>query len=126
MLLVAGFALVAIVLGAVGIYGVMAHMVAQRTREIGIRIAVGAVPREILALVLRQSALLAGLGIVAGLLGGLVATRLLAGLLFGIAPTDAVTFAATAVLLAAVAALASLFPALRATRIDPIDALRAE
>jgi ABC-type lipoprotein release transport system permease subunit len=126
MLLVAGFALVAIELGAVGIYGVMAHMVAQRTREIGIRIAVGAVPREILALVLRQSALLAGLGIVAGLLGGLVATRLLAGLLFGIAPTDAVTFAATAVLLAAVAALASLFPALRATRIDPIDALRAE
>ena len=126
MLLVAGFAVVAIVLGAVGIYGVMAQMVAQRTREIGIRIAVGAVPREIIALVFRQSALLAGLGIVAGLLGGLAATRLLAGLLFGIAPADALTFAATAVLLALVATLASLLPALRATRIDPIEALRAE
>ncbi|HYC32142.1 MAG TPA: FtsX-like permease family protein, partial [Gemmatimonadales bacterium] len=125
-LLVAGFALLAIVLGAVGIYGVMAQMVAQRTREIGIRIAVGAVPGEIVALVFRQSALLAGLGIVAGLVGGLAATRLLAGLLFGIAPTDALTFAGTAVLLALVATLASLLPAIRATRIDPIEALRTE
>jgi putative ABC transport system permease protein len=126
MLLVAGFAVVAIVLGGVGIYGVMAHMVAQRTREIGIRIAVGAVPREILALVLRQGAWLAGLGIAAGTLAGLGAARLLSGLLYGIAPTDLPTFLATAVLLAAVAAAASLLPAVRATRIDPIEALRAE
>ena len=126
MLLVAGFAVVAIVLGGVGIYGVMAHMVAQRTREIGIRIAVGAVPREILALVLRQGAWLAGLGIAAGTLAGLGAARLLSGLLYGIAPTDVPTFLATAVLLAAVAAAASLLPAVRATRIDPIEALRAE
>jgi putative ABC transport system permease protein len=126
MLLVAGFAMVAILLGAVGIYGVMAHMVVQRTREIGIRIAVGAVPREILALVLRQGAWLAGLGIAAGLVGGMGAVRLLAGLLYGITPTDLPTFLGTAVLLAVVASVASLLPAVRATRIDPIEALRAE
>ena len=126
MLLVSGFAVVALVLGAVGIYGVMAHMVAQRTREIGIRIAIGAVPREILGLVLRQGAWLAGLGIAAGVLGAFAATRLLVGLLFGIAPGDPFTFAATALSLGLVAVLASVVPALRATRVDPIDALRTE
>ena len=126
MLIVTGFATVALLLGAVGIYGVMAHLVVQRTREIGIRIALGALPREILRLVLRQGAWLAGLGITAGVLGALAVTRLLAGLLFRTPPTDPVTFAGMALLLAAVATVASVVPALRATRVDPINALRAE
>jgi putative ABC transport system permease protein len=126
MLLVAGFALLALILGAVGVYGVMAHLVVQRTREIGIRIALGALPREILGLVLSQGAWVAGLGIAAGLAGALAATRLLAGLLFGVGPTDPATLMATATALAIVAALASLLPALRAIRTDPVEALRAE
>jgi ABC-type antimicrobial peptide transport system permease subunit len=104
----------------------MAHLVVQRTREIGIRIALGALPREILGLVLSQGAWLAGLGIVAGLAVALGATRLLAGLLFGVGPTDPATLIATATALAIVAALASLLPALRAIRTDPVEALRAE
>jgi predicted permease len=126
MLIVTGFAFAALLLGAVGIYGIMAHLVVQRTREIGIRIALGAVPREILRLVLSQGALLAGVGIVLGVAGAFATTRLLAGLLFHIGPTDPVTFAATALLLALVAALASLVPAFRATRVAPVEALRAE
>jgi putative ABC transport system permease protein len=126
MTLVGGFALLALILGAVGVYGVMAHLVVQRTREIGIRIALGALPREILRLVVSQGAWLAGLGIGVGLIGALAATRLLAGLLFGIGPADPATFVATAASLAIVAALASLVPALRAIRTDPVDALRSE
>jgi putative ABC transport system permease protein len=126
MMLVGGFALLALTLGAVGVYGVMAHLVVQRTREIGIRIALGALPREILGLVLSQGAWLAGLGIALGLAAALAATRLLARLLFGVGPTDPPTFLATALALAAVAGVASLLPALRAVRTDPVDALRAE
>jgi predicted permease len=126
MVLVGGFALLALILGAVGVYGVMAHLVVQRTHEIGIRIALGALPREVLRLVLSQGAWLAGLGIAVGLVGAIAATRLLAGLLFGIGPTDPVTLMATAASLAVVAALASVLPALRAIRTDPVDALRAE
>jgi predicted permease len=126
MLLVADFALLALTLGAIGVYGVVAHLVVQRTREIGIRIALGALPREILGLVLSQGAWLAGLGIGAGLIGALGATRLLAGLLFGVGPTDPATFVATAAALGIVAVVASLLPALRATRTDPIAALRSE
>ncbi len=126
MLLVGAFALLALTLGAIGIYGVMAHLVARRTREIGIRIALGALPREILGLVLSQGAWLAGLGILSGLVGALATTRLLASLLFGVGPTDPATFAATAAALAIVAALACVFPATRATRVDPVDALRSE
>jgi predicted permease len=126
MMLVAAFATLALALGAVGVYGVVAHLVVQRTREIGIRIALGAVPREILGLVLSQGAWLAALGIAAGLAGAFAATRLLASLLFGVGPTDPATFVATATALAVVAALASLLPALRAVRTDPVDALRAE
>ncbi len=126
MLIVTAFACAALLLGAVGIYGIMAHLVMQRTREIGIRIALGAVPREILRLVLSQGALLAGLGIAVGVIGALAATRLLTGLLFHVRPTDPITFAGTALLLALVAAIASLVPALRATRVAPIEALRAE
>ncbi len=126
MMLVGGFAFLALALGAVGVYGVMAHLVMQRTREIGIRIALGALPREILGLVLSQGAWLAGLGIALGLAAAVVATRLLARLLFGVGPTDPPTFLATALALAAVAGVASLLPALRALRPDPVDALRAE
>ena len=126
MLVASGFALAALMLGAVGIYGIMAHLVVQRTREIGIRVALGALPREILRLVLRQGALVAGLGITAGMLGALAVTRLLSGLLFRTAPTDPLTLVGTALLLAAAAAVASAVPALRATRVDPVDALRAD
>jgi len=124
--LVGGFAALALLLGAVGVYGVMAHVVVQRTREIGIRIALGAVPREILRLVLAQGAVLAGLGIAAGVAGAYLVTRLLEGLLFQVRPTDPLTFAVTTFLLALVATIASAVPALRATRVDPIEALRAE
>jgi putative ABC transport system permease protein len=126
MMLVGAFALLALALGAVGVYGVMAHLVVQRTREIGIRMALGAVPREILALVLSQGAWLAFLGIAAGLLGALAATRLLAGLLFGVGPTDSLTFLATAGALAVVAGAASVLPAVRAVRTDPVEALRSD
>ena len=126
MLVVAGFALLALTLGAVGVYGVMAHLVTQRTREIGIRIALGAVPREILRLVLSQGMRLAVLGIALGLLGALAAGRLLTRLLFETEPTDTTTFVATAATLALVAVVASLLPAVRAVRTDPVDALRSD
>ena len=104
----------------------IAYLVAQRTREIGIRMAMGAVPREILGMVLRQGVGLAGLGIAAGVVGALAAGRLLTGLLFEIGPADPVTYATTVLTLALVAVLASFIPALRATRVDPVDALRTE
>jgi len=126
MLIVGAFAMLALALGAVGVYGVMAHLVVQRTREIGIRMALGALPREILGLVLSQGAWLAGLGIAAGVVVALAATRLLAGLLFGVEPTDPATFVATVAALAIVAGIASVLPAVRAIRTDPVDALRAE
>jgi ABC-type antimicrobial peptide transport system permease subunit len=120
------FGILALLIGAAGVYGVMSASVAQRTREIGVRIALGALPREILRLVLSEGAWLAGLGIAAGLAGALLATRLLASLLFGVGPTDPATFVATAAALAIVAGVASLLPALRAVRTDPMDALRSE
>jgi predicted permease len=126
MTIVAAFALLAMVLGAVGVYGVVAHLVAQRTREIGIRIALGAVPREILRLVLAQGVRLAALGIAVGLVGALAAGRLLTRLLFQVTPTDTTTLVATVLVLTAVAVGASLIPAVRAVRTDPVDALRSD
>jgi putative ABC transport system permease protein len=126
MLLVSGFALVALVLGSVGIYGVMAHLVAQREREIGVRMALGALPGQILGLVVSQSAWLVGGGIVAGTVGALAVTRLLTGLLFQVRPTDPLTFIGTALVLVVAAAGATLVPALRAVRTDPAHALRSE
>jgi putative ABC transport system permease protein len=126
MLLVSGFALVALVLGSVGIYGVMAHLVAQREREIGVRMALGALPGQILRLVVSQSAWLVGGGIVAGTIGALVVTRLLTGLLFRVRPTDPLTFIGTALVLVVAAACATLVPAVRAVRTDPAHALRSE
>jgi putative ABC transport system permease protein len=126
MLVITLFAILALTLGAVGVYGVMAHLVAQRTREIGIRVALGALPGEILRLVAVQGTTMAALGIVVGTAGSLAATRLLSGMLFHVRPTDPLTFAGTAAILALVAAAATLVPALRATRVDPIEALRSE
>jgi putative ABC transport system permease protein len=126
MLLVSGFALVALVLGSVGIYGVMAHVVAQREREIGVRMALGALPGQILGLVVSQSAWLVGAGIVAGMAGALAVTRLLASLLFQVRPTDPLTLVGTALVLILAAAGATLVPALRAVRTDPAHALRSD
>ena len=120
------FASLALLLAALGIYGVLAYSVAQRTREIGIRIALGALPGDVLRTVVGQGMGLSGLGIVIGLAGGLALTRVLEKLLFGVAASDPATLAAAAGLLLAVAWLASYLPARQAMRLDPIVALREE
>jgi predicted permease len=120
------FALAAVVLAAIGIYGVLAYNVAQSTREIGIRIALGAERRQVLSLVFSQGMVLAFAGIAIGLAGAIAVTRFLQGMLFGITPLDAPTFAAVTALFVAVAALASVVPASRATGVDPLVALRCE
>jgi len=126
MLLLGSFAGVALLLATLGTYGVIAHSVARRTQEIGIRMALGARPIDVLRLVLGQGARLALLGAALGVASALALTRLMASLLFGISPTDPATFVLTALLLPAVAVLASFVPARRATRVDPMIALRAE
>jgi len=117
---------VGVALALLGIYGVMSYSVARRTREIGIRTALGARTRDILQLVLGRAMILTLLGIAAGLGGAFALTRLLATLLFDITPTDAVTFALVSLLLGAVAMVASYLPARRALRVDPAVALRPE
>ncbi|MDQ6885672.1 MAG: ABC transporter permease [Gemmatimonadota bacterium] len=114
-----------LVLAAVGIYGVIAYFVTQRTHEIGVRMALGAGPGQVRAMVVRQGAMLALGGVAIGVVGGLATTRILSGMLFGVRATDPVTFAGVGILLAAVAALASYIPARRATRVDPLEALRS-
>jgi ABC-type antimicrobial peptide transport system permease subunit len=126
LLLVAAFAVAALALAAVGIYGVVAFSVARRTQEIGIRMAIGAERSDVLRLVVREGARLAIFGIAIGVAGSFLITRLLASLLFGISATDPLTFAVVAALLGAVALAASYIPALRATRVDPMVALRYE
>jgi ABC-type antimicrobial peptide transport system permease subunit len=124
--LVAAFALVAVMLAASGVYGVMSLVSAQRTREFGLRLALGADRREILRMVMRQGAVLTSIGIAIGLAGALVAGQLLRRFLFGVGPNDVLTLAAVCAALGAVAAIACLLPALRATRVSPIVALRPE
>jgi putative ABC transport system permease protein len=127
MTLLAVFAGVAIVLAAIGIFGVLSYAVAQRTREIGIRMALGAQAGAVLGLVVRQAMMLASAGLLAGLAAALLLSRsLVQTLLFSTSPHDAGTFAAVAVLLTGVALTASYIPARRATRVDPVVALRAE
>jgi putative ABC transport system permease protein len=119
------FAGVALLLAVIGIYGVIAYAVAQRTHEIGVRMALGARRANVLSVVLRQGARMAAMGIVVGLAGALAFTRLMRALLFDTSVQDTFTFAVVAVGLFAVALLASLIPAYRATRIDPVSALRS-
>jgi putative ABC transport system permease protein len=125
-LLVAIFAALALVLAAVGIYGVMSYAVAQRTQEIGVRLALGAGRRQIFALVVGETLKLAAVGLVLGLAGGIAVGRALGDLVFGIPRMDPITFGGTAALLVVVAFLATWLPARRATRIDPMVALRIE
>jgi putative ABC transport system permease protein len=125
-LLVGGFAALALVLAAIGLYGSVARLVAQRTREIGVRSALGASPWQILGLVGRHVFRLVTLGLLIGLAGAVALTRTIERFLFGVPPTDEVTFAAVTVLFAAVAAVAAWLPARRALAVDPVEALRAE
>jgi putative ABC transport system permease protein len=120
------FALFALILAVVGVYGVMSHLVTQGTHDIGVRMALGAQRRAIVGMVLRQGMELTGAGIVGGLIGAAVLTRVMASLLFGISATDALTFSAVPVILAGIALLAGYLPARRATTVDPVVALRNE
>ena len=120
------FAGVALVLTLVGLYGVMSYSVAQRTNEIGIRLALGAQTRDVLLMIVKQGSLLIVLGLSIGLLGAYAATRLISSLLFGVTTKDPFTFGAAAVVLAVVALLACYIPAWRATKVDPLEALRYE
>ena len=120
------FATLALILSSVGIYGVMSYAVSGRTREIGIRMALGANRRNVLNLVMRDAIGLTIIGLVLGLTGAFAATRVLTSQLYGVEATDAATFAVVALLLAAVALAASYIPARRATKVDPMIALRYE
>ena len=124
--LLSAFGATAVLLAAVGLYGVLAFVVSQRRREIGVRIALGATARDVIADVLGHGLRLAALGMIIGLALALAVTRLMSSLLFGISPTDIATFAGSALLLTTIAVVASLVPALRASRVDPLVALRDE
>src|SRR3712207_4492382 len=124
MFLVTGFGAVALVLSIVGIYGVISYSVTQRMRELGVRLALGAQRRDIMAMILRDGTALAAAGIVVGLGAAYWLTRYLQSLLYGVRTADPMTYAAVAFTLAAVAVLASYVPARRATRVDPLVALR--
>ena len=126
MTLLGVFAVVAAVLSAAGLYGVVAYAVQQRTREVGVRIALGARPSSVVGLIAREGVWLIALGIVLGAAASGALARLLSSFLYGVSPYDPVAFTVAPVLLAAVAVLAIVVPARRASRVDPVVALRAE
>jgi putative ABC transport system permease protein len=126
MLLITGFAALALILAALGIYAVTAQSVLQRRREIGLRMAVGARGGDVLRLVLRQEVAVVGLGLLAGTAGALASTRVLAASLFGVSATDPATLAFVLAALAAIGLIAALVPARRASRVDPAVTLRSE
>ena len=120
------FGVLALLLASIGLYGVASYSVSQRTREIGVRMALGAQPTNVLGLVLGRGLVLVGAGLVIGLLAALAAAGVMRALVIGINPRDPLTFGVTAVVLGAVALFATWLPARRATRIDPLVALRTE
>jgi putative ABC transport system permease protein len=126
MVLFTAFALLALILGAVGIYGIVSYSVTQRTHEIGIRMALGARAANVLSLIMKNGLMLVLTGIVIGVGGALLLTRFLTTLLFGVTPTDRITFVVVSLSFFVIAMVASLIPALRATRVDPLIALRYE
>jgi putative ABC transport system permease protein len=126
MLLLTTFAALATVLAMIGVHGVLSYAVAQRSRELGVRMALGATRRNVVQLVVRQGMLLAAVGLALGMLAAFATTRLLRSLLFGVSETDPVTMTAVAVAVTGAAFVASYLPALRAARVDPMEALRHE
>jgi ABC-type antimicrobial peptide transport system permease subunit len=126
MWLIGVFAVLALVLAGVGVYGVMAYSVSQRTREIGITIALGAQRRDVLRMVLMEGARMALISVGLGVVGAIALTRVMQSLLYEVSPTDVATFALVALMVLALILAACLVPSMRATRIDPIAALRCE
>jgi ABC-type antimicrobial peptide transport system permease subunit len=121
---VGSFGLLAMILAAIGIYGLMAYSVAQRTQEIGIRMALGARAWDVWTMVLRQGLIIVAVGIACGLLGSIALAKIIASLLYGVSATDPAAFALSLLLLAAVALSACFFPARRATKVDPVAAIK--
>jgi len=126
MSLLGGFAVLALLMAAIGLYGVLSYSVSQRMHEMGLRMALGANARDLMRLVVGQGIRVALAGVTAGLLASVAATRLLVGMLFAVSPLDPLTFMVVAVVLVAAALLASFIPARRATKVDPMVALRYE
>jgi hypothetical protein len=124
--IVAGFGFIGLAMAAVGLYGVMAFIVNERTHEIGVRLALGASSANVLGMVVRQALVRAAFGVILGLAGAFAVARLLTNFLVGVSPSDPLTYGAVVLFLVATAVLASLAPALRATRVDPVIALRGE
>lgn len=126
VILLSGFSAFALILAALGIYAVISYSASQRTQEFGVRMALGAAPRDLLRLVLGKGMILAAVGAAAGLVGALGLTRLMGSMLYNVAPNDFATFVAVGLLLANVALAAHYVPARRATKVDPMLALRYE
>ena len=126
MVLLAVFASLALTLAGIGIYGIVAYAVTERTHEIGVRLALGAQRRDVMAMIVAQGMAMAAAGAAVGVVSALLLTRLMKSLLFGVSAADPITFAAIPLLLAAVAFVACYLPARRATRVDPLAALRTE
>jgi ABC-type antimicrobial peptide transport system permease subunit len=126
MTLLGTFAVLALVLGVVGVYGVTSYLVAQRTREVGVRLALGARPTQVVRMVVRQGMVVAAIGLVVGLAGALVAGRLMTRLLYGVSPYDIATLVSVTTVIGVATLVANWLPALRAAHVDPLSALRSD